>query len=353
MINNDLQKLIKQSIAINAAIAPINSWLKLYQEPALKAAKRNNLLTSTIEASIPKMLKSSAQIASINHYSDIVHNKTIKGIGLLNSPLWNLTGAIVTNQHNISAAIAKSVTVLEANAKAQVGSRTILGLRSFFETNFPLGYSSKLATLDATLKGLSAQIVFRGYDQPNAEFLERFSSTTDKAAAMTAELTEKNSITIEDIKNLEAFIGEQIEELANRISERIDKTAKSTFAKLNLWVGIISILLTLVTIYQACQSQNVPNEKAATKEDIQKLMQYTDERFKKILNEASFKAKTRIASHLRYKPSSKSRCMLCIKPGEIVHIIESNHKWVQVTVVDSVDNLPITGWIMRKHLIRS
>lgn len=352
-MNNNFQDMIKQSIAAKAALEPINSWIGIYQNPALKAVQSNKLLTSSISEVMQQMFKKPAHFDSVSNFNDIVQNRTIKGIGLFNNQWWSLTNAIATNQHSISAAIEKTVTIVDAYEKAKGISKTITGLGSFFETTFPFGYSSKLATLETTLKGLSSQIAFRGYNQFGTEFLENFSTATDEAVAITRKITEKEYTTKDDIKELETFIGETIEDFSNSIKEKIEKTAKSPFALVSLWVAIIGTLLTIFTICQSLlQTQNSPHEDAATTEEIQQLKQYVDEQFKEALNEASIKAKTRITCHLRYKPSGKSMCISCLKPGEIVHIIEGRHKWVRITVIDAADNLPITAWILRKYLIR-
>jgi ApbE superfamily uncharacterized protein (UPF0280 family) len=104
---------------------------------------------------------------------------------------------------------------------------------------------------------------------------------------------------------------------------------------------------------QTCQSQNQPQRDSITKEEIDGLKKYVDEKFQKALNEAAIKAETRIKCYIRYNPNQKSRGFFQIKAGQIVHIIEARHKWVRITVTDPTDSLPITGWIMKKYLIRN
>jgi hypothetical protein len=352
MSHNSLQKMIEQSIAINAAIAPTHSLMAKLYGPAMNAMRLNQTFTSRNEAAISKVFRSAIHINAVELYKDIFQNKTAKGITMFNNPLWKLTDSILSNQHFISAAISKSVTHMDAYDRARNINQVITGSVSFWEKAFPKSYNNKLTSLDAALKGLSAQITFKGYEQSNDELLEQFSVVTGKAASLTASLTESSYATKEDFEKLKIFIDEQFENLAKRVELKIEKTARSPFAKLSLWVSIIGVIFTIWQMLQPSITPNGSNANSATKEDIQKLIDYADERFKEALAKAGFKAETRITCHLRYKPSSKSKCMFCIKPGEIVHIIESNHKWVRVSVIDSLDNLPITGWVMRKHLIR-
>ncbi|MBS4065284.1 MAG: SH3 domain-containing protein [Chitinophagaceae bacterium] len=351
-MNNDFFKMINRVNEIQKATAPFNNLNAKFYGPIATAMKINSYLPSGTEAAISKVFRNATHIAAVDYWRDIIHTKTVRGIAMFNSPLWNLTDSILSNQHNISAAITKRVSIADAYRAATYNYPAVTGIRSFFETTFLSQYSNKLITLDAALKGLSAQITVKGHLFSDDELLEQFSETTGKAAIITAELIEKNYVTREDIEKLKVFIEEQFQEIGKRIEENIERTAKSPFAKLSLWVGIIGIIFTIWQILQPLISPNLADENAATQEDIQNLMEFTNKRLEESLSIAGIKAEARIANHLRLKPNSKSKCLFCIKPGETVHIIESNHKWVRVTVIDPSDNLPLTGWVMRKHLIR-
>lgn len=348
-MSDNLGKIMKHAITVKAAMSPIHNWSRIYQSTAIDAIRKNKFLSAA--AVLPSMFRSD-YFNPFSTYNEVVLSKAMKGVLPFNSTLLDVTNTIFTNQQHISSAIAKSIRLFDAYDRVPSLNFEAFGLTSFLKTAFPHEYTNRLISLDSALKSLSAQITYRENIQQNAIFLERFSETTERAVAITTELTEKHYATKEDIRNLEIFIEETIEAFSRNINEKIDKTAKSSFAKLNLWVGIISTLLTLFTIYQSLQPQDRPQEQIVSKDDIQGLITTIDERFRNALDEAGLKAKARISCHLRYKPNAKSKCLLCVQAGESVHIIESNHKWVRIAVIDPSDNLPITGWVLRKHLIR-
>jgi hypothetical protein len=50
------------------------------------------------------------------------------------------------------------------------------------------------------------------------------------------------------------------------------------------------------------------------------------------------------------KPKPKSYVITRLGSGHEMVILQSNHKWVQVSFTDPQDNLTQTGWIQKKYL---
>jgi hypothetical protein len=350
-MSGELNEMIKKAAAIKAAIAPVERWMEIYKNPAWAALQKNNLYTSSINDMVHQWMKKPAHFDAFKNLQNVTKQRTIKGKFLFSDSWWDSMAAITTNQHNISAVLSKNLAMMPAYAKAQAGIPSLL--HTAFDPASPLHYTSKLATLQATLKGISSQIAFKGFGGLDNDLLEKFTTTTNEAVTIAQEITEKEFATKADIARLEIFIGTTLESFKEDIKDQIKKTAKSPFALINLWATIIGIILTIFTIIQTCQSQHQPSGDSVTKEEVQELKQYVDEKFHEALYEAALAVKVRTNCHLRYNPSQKSKGFFQIKVGEIVHIIETRHKWARIAVTDRTDNLPITGWVLKKYLIHS
>ena len=350
-MSDSLHEMINKTAAMKEAISPITKWLEIYKNPVWATLQKNNLYTSGMSDIIQQWMKKPTYFDAFKNLQDEARQRTIKGKFFFNDSWWNSMAAITTNQHNISASLAKSIAMIPPNAKAQAGIPSFL--HTAFEPTYPLHYTNKLATLQSTLRGISSQIAFKGFGGLDNDLLEKFTTTTNEAVTITQEITEKEFATKADIARLETFIGTTLEAFKDEINNQIKKTAKSPFALINLWAAIIGIILTIFTIIQTCQSQQQSQKDSVTKEEVQELRQYVDEKFREALKEATFVAKVRTNCHLRYNPSPKSRGFFQIKTGEIVNIIEIRHKWVRIAVTDPTDNLPIMGWIPKKYLIHN
>ena len=53
---------------------------------------------------------------------------------------------------------------------------------------------------------------------------------------------------------------------------------------------------------------------------------------------------------IKLKPKTKTLSVSKLPVGFELIVLQVNHKWVLVSFFDPKDNLPQTGWIMKKHL---
>lgn len=215
------------------------------------------------------------------------------------------------------------------------------------------GYDNKLTSLQSALKGISSQIALKGFALADEDFLDDFNSTTQEAVAITEEVTKTEYVTTEAIAKLENFIGTSFEKLKESVSDQINTKRKSPLELVGLWVNILGILITILSMIQTHQAQNQPaSTHVATKEDVAGLKEFVSQKFEKALEQTTIEAILRIDCNLRYNPSQKSIGFFRLKTGQSVRIIDTKHKWVRIAIIDPADNLPLMGWVMRKYIVR-
>src|SRR5947199_368833 len=79
---------------------------------------------------------------------------------------------------------------------------------------------------------------------PKNSLLTKFESVTSNASAISSDVIEDKHLVEENLKRIEKFYGNALEELKNEIR----KSHKSPMAIIALWINIVSILLTLYAI---------------------------------------------------------------------------------------------------------
>lgn len=122
---------------------------------------------------------------------------------------------------------------------------------------------------------------------------------------------------------------------------------------------ILSILTIPTDVHQYVDFLR-PKPELVTKENLQSFRQETIEDvrtivadeiskyFSNVLNEE--KRVTMRPCKIRLKPSSGSYVVATVSEGFDVVVIQNNHEWSYVSYFDPKDNLPQSGWILKKYL---
>jgi hypothetical protein len=138
----------------------------------------------------------------------------------------------------------------------------------------------------------------------------------------------------------------ELKEFFQRIEIKVDKIdadANSLFWKLLTLLGFILAVMG--------EARNwLPKPEYATKQEVETVIK---EQFgiyeKKLKEDKEFRVTSRIC-RVMSKPRLKSLVIEKLPVDFEVTILQVNHKWVYVTYFSPVDNLPQTGWIMKKYL---
>lgn len=313
---------MRSQAVIQAAIAPMTAWQKMFSNPTLEAIQKNRFASATVGDLVTEIFKKPVLAESATVMDAFL--KQDKSRTIVGKPLnWATIAAIAGNQRRINC--------LLANAFPQ----TIYDKQKDFATLFTpalapnfWNFTNKVHSLQLGLAGIGKQIALKGLAGVNAKLLETFEKTTQEAIAITEKITQTEYATQESIAKLETFIGTSLQKFMDDVSDQIKATGKSPVALIGLWVGILGILFTIFSMAQTYLAQNQQAPQAATKESLKELKTFIGIRFEEALKSSATEAVLRIDCNLRSRPVRKSKGFFRIGTGATVHIMDAKRKWV-------------------------
>jgi hypothetical protein len=200
---------------------------------------------------------------------------------------------------------------------------------------------AQINSLNFALKGISAQIATIASQQQRWNLVDDFEEVTEQ----TIEFTEK-------------LDRELTEEQKREFQVLLDLVF--VFIKKHKALGVFSLLIIDIFLRFAGfhQYYDFLKEKPnlATKEDIKSLNIKQDSSvyfIKEISKQLKEVKEFRITNReclVKLKPKKRTSVLTKLPLGFEVILIRVHHKWVYVSYFNPEDNLPQTGWIMKKYL---
>lgn len=187
------------------------------------------------------------------------------------------------------------------------------------------------------------------------------SNISGQVAAIAAQrrdwtiLDDFEEINAEMIEFSESLTEEVTEEQENQLLNLLSKTRNFT-AKYKVKVSnILSIIMFLTHIHMYSDFIKVKPE-LATQQSVDEIAVKQDSgiHILKIIKEQTKQNKeyriTNRDCEVKLKPKSKTIVLSKLPKGFDLIVIQIHHKWVYVSFFDPKDNLPQSGWIMKKYL---
>jgi hypothetical protein len=207
------------------------------------------------------------------------------------------------------------------------------------KTNSPI--ITQISSLNFALNQISKQIASISTIQTNWSLINDYDDVTEKAIKFAETL---ESSTDEEQKR-------QFQILLNLVS---------TFIKKHKALGVYSLLLIDIILRITNTHQyldfiqdkpELATEKGVTQMKMkQDSTNYFIQQVSKQLKEIKEFRITNTRCNVKLKPKKKSTILTKLPVDFEVIILQINHKWVYVSYFDPIDNLPQTGWIMKKYL---
>lgn len=196
---------------------------------------------------------------------------------------------------------------------------------------------SQMNSLRFALTGISGQFGAMAAAQKNWKLLDDFENISEQALEISSSITSDIAFTEEESKRFEKLIEFIL-----------------TFIKRNKKFGTNALLFlsVIVNIMALHQYYDFIKEKpaTATQEDLAKfetkIIQTITEKLK---DQKEFRTTNRICQVL-LKPTNQTLAIEALPKDFEVVSLQTNHKWVYVSYVSLKDNLPKTGWILKKYL---
>jgi hypothetical protein len=200
---------------------------------------------------------------------------------------------------------------------------------------------TQINSLHFALGGISGQIAALAAQQKNWTLIEDFEEVTEKTLDFTETLTEE--ITEEQQRQFQLLL-----------------TLVAAFLKKHKALGIAALLIIDIFIRFADIHQYYDflkdRPEPANKDDINQISIRQDSvlHFINLVNQQFKEANeyriTNRTCEIKLKPKSKTFTLAKLPKGFEVIVVQIHHKWVYVSYFDPIDNLPQTGWIMKKYL---
>ena len=200
---------------------------------------------------------------------------------------------------------------------------------------------TQINSLHSALGGISQQIAALATQQKKWAIIEDFEEVTEKTLDFTKTLTEE--VTEEQQRQFQVLL-----------------TLVVAFLKKHKTLGIsalliIDIFLRFADIHQYYDFLKDKPE-LATKSDVNQISIKQDSvlHFINLVNQQFKEADeyriTNRTCEIKLKPKSKTLTLAKLPKDFEVVVLQINHKWVYVSYFDPIDNLPQTGWIMKKYV---
>ncbi|PRZ23284.1 hypothetical protein [Flavobacterium granuli] len=197
---------------------------------------------------------------------------------------------------------------------------------------------SQINNLQFAVSGISGQLASIAATQRKWNLIDDFEEITEEAVSLNERIFDENGVTNQGLNELKEFF-QRIEIKV----DKIDADANALFWKL---LALLSFILAVTG-----EARNwLPKPEYATKEEVETLIK---EQFgiyeKKLKKDKEFRITKRICKVMS-KPRFKSFEIEKLPVDFEVTVLQLNHKWIYVSYFSPSDNLPQTGWIMKKYL---
>jgi hypothetical protein len=287
----------------------------------------------------------------------LVKNSALQPIGLPNN-MFILKGLGTGIDHTLSKSVRQSITaavvvrglgsVIADGSFSKILNtqhsmlNQLINLKPF---GFNSGYLSQSRNVINTLGSLSAKIAMQGFAASlNDESYPYIEEATNEAAEITNAVVQQQYATTEDINRLFTLV--------NSLNDKLNSINKSEFKTFGFWLCILSLFIGIYPIIQQSITDSDPNTASATKQQIVDLRKDIIKTYYDNINTFSPTRITQKKCRLLLKPRLKSRKLMIVLPNKMLSVINTKGKWVLVTCLDK-DSLPVTGWVLKKYLVRS
>lgn len=315
-----------------------------------------------LSSQISEILKTQGKISSdLAGFTAI--SQLAKTFQQLDNPLSNLTGINMLNalgknaaqqQTSLSSSLA-AIKGLSALTQFAIPQATITAVASISKQHDILfenlrsiselfnrndSVFSQIGNIQFAVSGLSGQLTSVATAQQKWNLIKDFEEITQEAVLLNERIFDENGVTNDGYNELNDFL-QRIEIKV----DKIDADGQTVFWK------ILTLLGFIITLTGEARNW-IPKPEYATRQEVETLISKQFAIYQnKLKEDKEFRIVDRVCKVLS-RPGSKAVLIESLPVGFEVTILQFNNKWVYVTYFSPVDNLPKTGWIMKKYLTK-
>jgi hypothetical protein len=311
-------------------------------EDLLKTIQQSQMLgkQSGLHSQLAELAKSQEvwkkRLIGSNMLGDIA--KTLKIQEAYNkSHLFNM-GDIAKNWAAISKPILPDSTLSAIRSIGLQHQQIFSQFKAASEALQKIAIPNHFPSLQIALRGITSQMASVSAATRRWDLIEDFEEISNEAVSIGESITDKGTITGNDIEIIKDFLG--------RIETKIDTKDTDWFSLLLKWMAVIGFVLALIA-----EARNwVDKPEAASKQDIKQLKKDVYEKLESKLKERNDSSFTNRACWVRYKPLSQSKPFTLLSEDCNVVILSVRHKWAYISYINPKDSLAETGWVLKKYL---
>lgn len=197
---------------------------------------------------------------------------------------------------------------------------------------------SQMNNWQFALNGISGQLAAVAASQHKWDLLEDFESITEEAVAINERILDNDGITKQGLEEIKSFL----ERIEIRV-DKIDKDANSIFWKL---LALLCFFLALSGEIRNWQAK----PEYATRLEVESVIKAQFSLIEVKLKEGKEHRKANRDCKVMLKPMNKSKIIEILPKNFEIVVLQVHHKWIYVSYFSPSNNLPQTGWIMKKYL---
>lgn len=298
---------------------------------------------------IDNSLKLSSQMSEIFKNQDRLF-KNLSGISMANEIAKNMKQySIKFDNPALSGieAMSKEITLKTENLIPQTTLDAIASINQQHEKLF-----SRIEAMTDSLR-VKPEVLAQINNLSSA-----LSNISGQVAAIAAQ--RRDWTIIDDFEEINAKTIEFSESLTEEVTEEQQNIFQKLLALISTFAAeygvnglrIINLIMLFASIHQYYYFLKEKPE-LATKQSVDQIAVKLDSliHYMNIVKEQNkeYRITNRVCD-VKLKPKSKTIVLSKLPEGFEVNVIQIQHKWVYVNYFDPKDNLPQTGWIMKKYL---
>ncbi len=328
--------------------------------------KRNDLnkkvtaLSSLIEitASMKKMDQVNPNLAVLSSVSAIARHmatekKIISAASILNSSALTKYESFAVAKNNYAlAGLTSSLAVLAIKnpiasdklANAAISQLTATSYMSQLAQATQNSHLNKFNALNAAYQGISNNYLKQTAQANTWKEVEIAELANDTIINLTDKTLNQKSIITKD--DLEEFRISLFLELSSLLSKTKSKLAISYI------INLMTVLGWILSFYSSSKTYSDISNRDLLAENEQMLKAVKSDASDQINIALQKLNKTRIARanvNLRFSAKKKSKKIGLVKEGQIVNVIEIQHKFLLIAYLDFETNEPISGFVAKKY----
>lgn len=261
-----------------------------------------------------------------------LNKSTFQALNLIRTSLIAQTAEYKSDLLRMRAAIEVTQTIYGRNFEAYRSLKSASLLPNVNQL-----YPAQIDNLYSAMNKLTSQLAVFGVRHGNLNLVNELDEINTDVISINEKVLKDNGITKSELEELKILL-KNVENKVSNIDNTSDKILKI--------LTVIGFLLAIVG-----EVRNwLPKPEYATRQEIKSMLIENLIKYENDLNNSKEIRIINCSCKVMLRPNKNSFILNRLNMNHKVTLLMVNHKWVYVRYVSPNDNLPHTGWILKKYL---